>query len=463
MRSYLKWPTAIGSANPRPPQAAVGLSRTRGFTCSRVRHVARRLSNCFRHSGTIPKSRYLTMEEDKNSIPRSHFAWTASTKSPKLERCFLEVKASAIDDLMHRLSIARWPDEAPDQTEAGHWRYGTPVFWLRKLHEHWLHVFDWREQERALNALEQWRLKLDSHDLHFVHARAESHQAKPLLLLHGWPGSVFEFLELIPKLRQASGSQSSFHVVAASLPGFGLSFRKGQARLGLEAMADSLHHLMHDVLGYTKYFVQGGDWGSFIASAMAYRHPQAVSGIHLNLLPLRRDALLFQEPIDEDARQYAQALDAFLREDTGYQAIQGTRPQTLAYALNDSPLGLAAWIAEKFAAWSDCNGNPESVIPMDRMLANISFYWFTESIGASFWPYYARLHSPWFIPKGEGITVATGYCQFPREILKPPRSLAARTYQNIVRWHEADRGGHFAALEQTDVLAQEIRFTFDAL
>ncbi|NCZ83434.1 MAG: hypothetical protein EBX64_09910, partial [Betaproteobacteria bacterium] len=117
------------------------------------------------------------MEEDKNSIPRSHFAWTASTKSPKLERCFLEVKASAIDDLMHRLSIARWPDEAPDQTEAGHWRYGTPVFWLRKLHEHWLHVFDWREQERALNALEQWRLKLDSHDLHFVHARAESHQA----------------------------------------------------------------------------------------------------------------------------------------------------------------------------------------------------------------------------------------------------------------------------------------------
>ena len=375
----------------------------------------------------------------------------------------LQIAASAIDDLYDRLARTRWPDEAPDQTAEGHWRYGTPKYWLQHLHQYWLAEFDWREQEARLNALPQWKLELEDIDLHFIHASAERPDSKPLLLLHGWPGSVFEFLELIPQLTAAQAGASSFHVIAPSLPGFGLSFRKTQKRLGLEAMADLLDRFMHDVLGYKTYFVQGGDWGSFIASAMAYRHPKSVKGIHLNLLPLRRDALLFQEPMDEDTRRYAQELESFLREDTGYQAIQGTRPQTLAYALNDSPLGLAAWIGEKFAAWSDCDGKPESVIPFDRMLANISFYWFTESIGSSFWPYYARLHSPWFIPKGEGIEVPTAYCQFPKEILKPPRSLAQRTYRRIVRWHEAQRGGHFAALEQSELLAQEIRKSFDPL
>ena len=375
----------------------------------------------------------------------------------------LDIAQSVVDDLMDRLAKARWPDEAPDQTQHGHWHYGTPVHWLQKLHRYWIDEFDWRAQEDKLNAFEQWKLKLETIDLHFMHVKSQHQGAQPILLLHGWPGSVFEFLELIPQLTAANEAGKSFHVIVPSLPGFGPSFRKGQARLGLDAMAQVLHELMHEVLGYKAYYIQGGDWGSFLASAIAYRHPNAVKGIHLNLLPLRRDALLFQEPMDEDAKRYAQELELFLREHTGYQAIQGTRPQTLAYALNDSPLGLAAWIGEKFAAWSDCDEQPESVIPFDRMLANISLYWFTEAIGSSFWPYYARLHSPWFIPKGEGIKVPTGYCQFPREILKPPRSLASRTYHNIVRWHEAQRGGHFAALEQTNVLAHEIRETFKDL
>ncbi len=375
----------------------------------------------------------------------------------------LEVHQSAIDDLKGRLSRARWPDEAPDQTDEGHWRYGTPSHWLHRLHHYWLHDFDWRKQEASLNVFEQWKLELASIDLHFIHAKARSAGSKPLLLLHGWPGSVFEFFELIPQLTHGNGGDSNFHVIAPSLPGFGLSFRKAQERIGLNGMADLLHKLMYEVLGYKAYYVQGGDWGSFIASAMAFRHPSSVKGIHLNLLPLRRDALLFQEPMDEDAKRYAQELDVFLKEHTGYQAIQGTRPQTLAYALNDSPLGLAAWIGEKFAAWSDCDGRPESVIPFDRMLANISLYWFTETIGSSFWPYYARLHSPWFIPKGQGIDVPTGYCQFPKEILKPPRSLAERTYRHIIRWHEATRGGHFAALEQSELLAHEIRKSFDPI
>lgn len=386
----------------------------------------------------------------------------------------LEVAQASLDDLMRRLAQTRWPDEAPDQSAEKHWRYGTPLHWLRPLQQYWLNRFDWRLQEAQLNAFEQWTLNLDPVDLHFIHAKGDSAKPKPLLLLHGWPGSVFEFFELIPKLtrslprsdNQASieanlPSSSSFDVIAPSLPGFGLSFRKAQTRLGLEAMADLLHGLMHDVLGYTKYYIQGGDWGSFIASAIAYRHPAAVEGIHLNFLPLRRDTMLFSDPMDQEEKRYANELDHFLKENAGYQAIQGTRPQTLAYALNDSPIGLAAWIGEKFAAWSDCDGSPETAIPMDRILANISFYWFTEAIGSSFWPYYARLHTPWFIPQGDTISVPTGYCQFPKEILKPPRSLASRTYRQIIRWHEAERGGHFAALEQADTLAREIRLSFD--
>ena len=405
---------------------------------------------------------------ERNRMTANLPSWKSAAVERGLVPFKLCISQDAIDDLVHRIERTRWPDEPPDQTAEGHWRYGTPAHWLRSLHSYWLTSFDWRRQELQLNEFEQWIARLDAVNLHFIYAPGQCAASKPLLLLHGWPGSVFEFFELIPKLTAAIPASvgqtlKSFDVIAPSLPGFGLSFRKGQPRLGLEEMADLLHHLIRDVLGYSEYFVQGGDWGSFIASAMAYRHPEAVKGIHLNLLPLRRDSMLFQEPIDAEAKRYATELDDFLRENTGYQWIQGTRPQTLAYALNDSPMGLAAWIGEKFAAWSDCNGKPESVIPFERMLANICFYWFTEAIGSSFWPYYARLHAPWFLPRGETISVPMAYCQFPKEILRPPRSLASRTYRQIIRWHEAENGGHFAALEQCEVLAREIRMSFDLI
>ena len=262
---------------------------------------------------------------------------------------------------------------------------------------------------------------------------------------------MFEFLKIIPLL------QEHFTVVAPSLPGYGLSFRPGQARFGSEDMAEVFADLMTGVLGYGRFGCQGGDWGASISSVLGYRYPERLAGIHLNLLVVRRDPKTVQD------RKFLEQLNAFLKEETGYQAIQGTKPQTLAYGLTDSPAGLAAWIVEKFRSWSDCGGNPENAISRDEMLANISLYWFTGAIGSSFWPYYARQHGGWPIPEGRTIGVPVGYAEFPKEILSPPRSLAEKTYTDIRRWSVMARGGHFAALEQPEALAREVTEFFRAL
>jgi pimeloyl-ACP methyl ester carboxylesterase len=219
---------------------------------------------------------------------------------------------------------------------------------------------------------------------------------------------------------------------------------------------------MTDVLGYRRFGAQGGDWGAFIVSRLGYAHPDRMIGIHLNLMPFRRDVTMVAEPTPEE-RRYLDELALWLKEETGYQWIQGTRPQTLAFGLTDSPAGLAAWIVEKFRAWSDCGGDVESVFTKDQLLANISLYWFTGAIGSSFWPYYARMHGPWPIPEGATVGVPTGYAAFPAEILRPPRSLAERTYTDLRRWSVMPRGGHFAAMEQPDALSREIRTFFRPL
>jgi microsomal epoxide hydrolase len=219
---------------------------------------------------------------------------------------------------------------------------------------------------------------------------------------------------------------------------------------------------MPDALGYTRFAVQGGDWGALTASRLGYAHPEKLIGIHLNLLGAGRDPTAVVNPTAEETA-YFEDLAAWQREGTGYQWIQGTRPQTLAFALTDSPAGLAAWIVEKFRAWSDCGGDVESAITRDRLLANISFYWFTGAIGSSFWPYYGVRHGPWPIPEGRTVDVPTGYAQFPAEIMRPPRSLAERTYRDIRRWSVMPRGGHFAALEQPELLANEVREFFRPL
>ena len=367
----------------------------------------------------------------------------------------LHVSDEAIADLRERLARSRFPDQSPDAA----WAYGTDVDYLRELVTYWGEVFDWRSQEARLNALPQYKVALHDIDVHFLHVPGKGPNPYPLLLLHGWPGSVFEFLDVIPRLTdpaQFGGDPAdAFTIIAPSLPGFGLSFSPGQPRFSVEAITDVCAALMTDVLGYQRFAAQGGDWGSFVASRLGYAYADHLSGVHLNLMPLRRDPKMLANPTPVE-QKYLDELALFLKEETGYQWIQGTRPQTLAFGLTDSPAGLAAWIIEKFRTWSDCDGDVESVFSQDQLLANISLYWFTGAIGSSFWPYYARMHSPWPIPEGETVSVPTGYCEFPCEILRPPRSLAERVYTDIQRWSVMSRGGHFAALEQPEVLAREV-------
>jgi pimeloyl-ACP methyl ester carboxylesterase len=367
----------------------------------------------------------------------------------------LNVPDTAIVDLRERLARTRFPDQAPGEP----WAYGADVEYVRQLVEYWRTGFDWRTQEARLNAFPQYKVALHDIDVHFLHVPGKGPDPCPLLLMHGWPGSVFEFIELIPRLTDPASfggdPADAFTVVAPSLPGYGLSFRPGQKRFGIEDIADCMADLMTETLGYRRFAAQGGDWGGITASRMGFAHAGKLIGIHLNLLAVRRDMNLLAIPSPAE-RQYQDELAHWLKEETGYQWIQGTRPQTLSFGLTDSPAGLAAWIVEKFRAWSDCGGDVGAVFTRDALLANISLYWFTGAIGASFFPYYFRMHRPWPIPEGRTIDVPTGYCEFPREILRPPRSLAAHTYTDIRRWSVMPHGGHFAAMEQPEALAAEI-------
>ncbi len=368
---------------------------------------------------------------------------------------------SALADLRERLARTRFPDQAPGDP----WAYGADVAYLQEIVTYWRDRFDWRAQEARLNAFPQYRVRLHGIPVHFLHVPGKGPNPQPLLLSHGWPGSVFEFLEIIPRLtdpaRFGGDPADAFTVVAPSLPGYGLSFEPGQPRFGLEAIADCFAALMTDVLGYRRFAAQGGDWGGFVTSRLGHAHADKLIGIHVNLLAVPRDPKMLDNPTPEE-RKYGEELAHFLKEETGYQWIQGTKPQTLAFGLTDSPAGLAAWILEKFRSWADCHGDLESVFTKDELLADITLYWLTGAIGSSFWPYYARMHGSWPIPPG-GVTVPMGYCQFPTEILRPPRSVAARMYTDIRRWTVMEKGGHFAAMEQPEALAHEITEFFRPL
>jgi pimeloyl-ACP methyl ester carboxylesterase len=357
----------------------------------------------------------------------------------------LHVPDADIADLRQRLARTRWPDEPPIEP----WSTGASLSYMRGLADYWQTGFDWRQWEAKLNGFSQFTANVGGIDVHFIHAPGRGPNPMPLLISHGWPGSVFEFHKLLPLLTE------HFTVIAPSLPGYTLSFKPGQKRFGVGDIAELYAELMTDVLGYQRFGVQGGDWGGFVASVMGLRFPERVAGIHLNFLAVRRDGKMVGSPTPEE-KLFLDQLALFLKEETGYQWIQGTRPQTLAFSLSDSPSGLAAWIVEKFRLWTDCGGNPENAVSRDEMLANISLYWFTGCIGSSFWPYYARMHGPWPIPEGSTVDVPTGYAEFPREIVRPPRSLAAKTYTDIRRWSVMAKGGHFAALEQPAALAHEV-------
>jgi pimeloyl-ACP methyl ester carboxylesterase len=373
----------------------------------------------------------------------------------------LDVPDAAIADLKTRLGLTRFPDAAPGEP----WAFGSSVAYVRDLVAYWKDDFDWRMEEAALNAFPQFKVPLHDIDMHYLHAPGVGPNPYPLLLMHGWPGSVYEFIDIIPRLsdpaRFGGDARDAFTVIVPSLPGYGLSFKPGQKRFILQDIAACLHDLMTDVLGFRQFAVQGGDWGAGVASIIGQQYPSSVCGIHVNLLFAPRDPTASGTTAEE--QRYFETLRHWLKEETGYQQIQGTKPQTLAFAMTDSPAGLAAWIAEKFRSWSDCDGVPENAISRDRMLANISLYWFTGAIGSSFWPYYGRLHSNWPLSPSQPVTVPTGYAAFPKEIIVPPRSIAERTYTNIQRWTVMRKGGHFAAMEQPAALAAEIQQFFREL
>jgi len=352
----------------------------------------------------------------------------------------LEVPAAAIADLHERLARTRLPDEPPLEA----WSTGTSLSYLEELIVYWRETFDWRAQEAKLNSFKQYTARVGPSELHFIHQPGTGKNPMPLLLLHGWPGSVWEFNRLLPLLAER------FTIVAPSLPGFTLSFTPGQPRFGVEEMADICADLM-SALGYDRFGAQGGDWGAFISARLGHAHPQRLTGIHLNYLPVRRERTPGEDPA------WARQLERWTAEESGYIAIQGTKPQTLAYGLTDSPAGLAAWIAEKFRGWS------ESPISRDDLLTNISLYWFSGAIGSSFSPYYVRAHRGWPIPEGGTVDVPVGYAEFPKEILRPPRALAEKTYTRILRWTRMEKGGHFAALEEPVALAREVAEFFDAV
>ena len=380
--------------------------------------------------------------------------------APSPEPFRLDVPQETLDDLRARLERTRWPDEIP----GSEWRYGSNLAYVQRLVERWRDGFDWRAQEAELNAFAQYRVPLGGIDLHFVHEPGVGPDPMPLLLVHGWPGSVWEFHDLIPRLtdpaRFGGDSADAFTVVAPSLPGYTLSYRPGQPRFDVGQMGDLFAELMTDVLGYERFAAQGGDWGGYVVACLAAGHPEELVGIHLNFLPVRQDLPVPAEPSAEDL-EYQEELRFWQAEETGYHAIQGTKPQTIAYALTDSPAGLAAWIVEKFQTWSDHRGDFEGWLALDSLLTNITLYWVTGAINSTFWPYYAIRHGPWPLPDGR-IDVPMAYASFPRETRHPPRHFA-EPFFDVRRWTEMPRGGHFAALEVPDLLADDVAAFFRPL
>jgi microsomal epoxide hydrolase len=367
----------------------------------------------------------------------------------------IAVPEAVLDDLRQRLATTQWPDEIPTSG----WQYGSNLAYIKDLLAYWQHDYDWRAQERFLNSFPQYRIQLDDIMLHYIYQPGVGPEPLPLLLSHGWPGSIYEFVKIIGPLtdpaRYGGEARDAFTVVAPSLPGYGFSHVPNQRRLNIEDMADIFARLMTEVLGYRRFAAQGGDWGSFITARLGFTYAAQVVGIHLNMVPVApHPSERTQLSAAEEA--FLQATERFRAEETGYQWIQGTKPQTLAFALNDSPAGLAAWITEKFYTWTDCHGDIESRVSKDELLTNIMLYWITRTINSSFWLYYQMRHHPWRLERGERLTVPTAVAVFPREILRPPREWVARVC-NLQRWTAMSAGGHFAALEEPHALVEDIR------
>lgn len=372
----------------------------------------------------------------------------------------IDVPQEVLADLQARLRGTRWPDAH----DGAPWEHGSDPAFMRALVDHWRHHYRWREHEARLNQLPQFIASIDGIDLHFAHVPGIGPNPMPLLLSHGWPGSIVEFEQIIPRLtdpaRFGGDPADAFTVVAPSLPGFAFSHQPNQPRFNVAAMASLFSRLMTDVLGYKAFVAQGGDWGAYITSQLGAAHTDVVKAIHITLFSGPRENL--PEPTTDEERAYVAELRHWIAEESGYSTIQGTKPQTLAYGLTDSPVGLAAWIVEKFRRWSDCGGDVERRFSKDTLLTNVMLYWVSGAINASFWLYWARRHQDWPYDEQRPVIAPTAYAEFPAEILHPPRAWVEPVFRNIQRWTPMPAGGHFAALEEPTALAADIAAFFRA-
>ena len=364
-----------------------------------------------------------------------------------MEKFEISVDDAVLDDLRRRLEATRFPD----QIEGTGWEYGTPVDYVRDLVEYWRNGYDWRAQEAQLNQFDHFRTRIDGQSMHFIHARSARGDALPLLIVHGWPGSIVEFLDVIPRLTD------DFHLVAPSLPGYGFSEPTRTPGWDPGRIARAFMELMGQ-LGYTRYGVQGGDWGAQVVTMIGAFDPEHCVGVHTNM-PLATPP---EDPVElTDAEQAdLAALAHFRKEEAAYSLQQGTKPQTLGVGLNDSPAGLLAWIVEKFRAWSDCDGNPENSFTRDQLLTNVMLYWVTQTITSSTRLYWERQHSR--TDQSQYVAVPTGVARYPKEILRFPRPWVERRY-NVTYWADMPRGGHFAAMEQPQLFADDVRAFFQTV
>jgi len=371
----------------------------------------------------------------------------------------IRIDDAVLEDLQTRLGLARFPD----QIEGAGWDYGTELGYLKELVAYWRDEYDWRAEEAKLNAFDHFKTNIDGLDIHFIHQRSKEPNAMPIVITHGWPGSIAEFSKIIGPLTDpvAHGgkAEDAFHVVCPSMPGYGFSEIPSKRGVDSRKVAEINATLMAR-LGYDRYGAQGGDWGSAVTSWLASIDTEHVAGIHLNLIFAGPPSGGSKGVPEKELKRYRERSAAFA-EERGYSEIQGTKPQTIGYGLNDSPTGLAAWIVEKFRTWSDCDGDVETQFTKDELLTNIMIYWCTETATSAGRLYYEQRH----VKTGAFSTrteTPVGCAIFPKELSIPPRKWAEGRF-NVTHWTEMPSGGHFAAMEEPELLVEDLRKFFGTL
>jgi epoxide hydrolase len=373
----------------------------------------------------------------------------------------IDVPDADLDDLRERLRRTRWPEKEP----VGDWSQGVPLAYLRELCRYWADDYDWRATEARLNGLPQFRTEIDGLGIHLLHVRSPHPGAVPLVITHGWPGSVVEFLDVIGPLTDppahGGAAADAFHVVCPSLPGYGFSDKPARPGWGVERIAAAWARLMRR-LGYDRYGAQGGDWGTSISASLAQQDPDHVIGIHLTP-PLAPADPATLDDLTERERAALASLEHSAEWDSGYSREHATRPQTIGYALVDSPAALCAWVVEKFWSWADHDGDLEHALTRDQLLDNLMLYWLPRTGASSARLYWESIRqvNEWISgPLADTVTVPTGCSIFPRELQRPSRRWAERRFTDIRHWNELERGGHFAAFEQPALFVDEVRAFF---